>query len=55
MLAVTVYVTVPLPEPELPEVIVIQAALLVAVHAHPVFAVTLMLSMPTVAEKFLLV
>jgi hypothetical protein len=31
----TVYVTVPLPEPDAPPVIVIQLALLDAVHAHP--------------------
>ena len=35
--------TVPLPLPLLPEVMVIQEALLTAVHAHPLEVVTLML------------
>ncbi len=38
--------TVPLPEPLLPAVMVIQVALLVAVHEHPVVAETLTLPVP---------
>ena len=41
--AATEYPTVPLPLPEPPEVIVIQAALLAAVHVQPVGAVTVTL------------
>jgi hypothetical protein len=39
-LAATEYPTDPLPEPEVPEVIVIHPTLLRAVHAQPVRAVT---------------
>jgi hypothetical protein len=38
--AATVYVTVPLPEPFLEEVIVIQLAVVATIHAHPPGAVT---------------
>jgi hypothetical protein len=38
--AAITYVTVPLPVPLLPPVTVIQAALLVAVHEHPLVVVT---------------
>ena len=38
--AATLNVTVPLPEPFAPPVMVIQLALLVAVHVHPVDVVT---------------
>ncbi|KJU82467.1 hypothetical protein MBAV_005341 [Candidatus Magnetobacterium bavaricum] len=51
----TLYATDPLPLPELPEVIVIQAALLEAVHVQPVLAVTATLSLPPVEGKFLVV
>ncbi len=40
------YVTVPLAEPLAPAVIVIQLALLAAVHVHPLPAVTLALAVP---------
>ena len=40
--AATVKLTTPLPAPEAPAVTVRNAALLTAVHAHPVFAVTAM-------------
>ncbi|KJU86208.1 hypothetical protein MBAV_001597 [Candidatus Magnetobacterium bavaricum] len=45
----------PLPLPELPAVIVIQATLLEAVHVQPVFAVTLTLPVPPEDAKLLLV
>ena len=41
LLAATVYATVPLPVPPAPDVIVIQASALEAVHAQPAAAVTL--------------
>jgi hypothetical protein len=40
VLAATLKVTVPLPEPLAPAVTVSQVALLVAVHAHPLDVVT---------------
>ncbi len=45
-LAATVYPTVPLPAPDVPELSVIQATLLDAVQVHPVVAVT-----PTVLDE----
>jgi len=42
VLAATEQLTTPLPVPLLPEVIVIQGALLVAVQVHPLCVVTLM-------------
>jgi hypothetical protein len=45
-LAATEYVTVPLPEPPLPEVIVIQASLATALHPQPAPAKTLRLLLP---------
>jgi hypothetical protein len=50
VLAPTVKATVPLPVPVAPAVIVIQPALLVAVHAHPVPAVILTLPVPPAAD-----
>ena len=47
----TTYLTVPLPVPLLPAVIVIQLAPLAAVHAHPPPAVTLTLPDPPVAPN----
>jgi hypothetical protein len=47
--AATEYPTVPLPLPLLPEVIVIQAALLAAVQVQPVGAVTVTLPVPPLA------
>jgi hypothetical protein len=44
--AATSKVTEPLPDPVAPAVTVIQAALLAAVHAHPVAAVTVLLPVP---------
>ena len=49
VLAATLKPTVPLPEPVAPLVRVIQAALLAAVHAHPVAAVTVLLPVPPAA------
>lgn len=43
--------TVPFPEPVAPLVTVIQGALLTAVHAQPVAALTLLLPLPAVAAK----
>lgn len=43
---VTLNTTVPLPLPDAPPVIVTQFALLAAVHAHPLGAVTLKLLVP---------
>lgn len=48
-LAVTVYVTVPLPLPLVPALIVIHPALLAAVHAQPLTAVTVTLAVPAAA------
>jgi hypothetical protein len=52
--AVTLYVTDPLPLPVAPALMVIQAALSVAVHAHPVTAVTatvfVLAAKPTLAD-----
>ena len=47
--------TVPLPLPELPDVIVIQPALLTAVHEQPLWVVTLTLLLPPPEPKDLLV
>ena len=49
VLAATLRLTVPLPEPLAPAVTVIQVALLVAVHAQPVPAVTVTLLGPPAA------
>jgi hypothetical protein len=49
--AATLYPTVPLPEPVAPLVTVIHAALLAAVHAQPVAAVTALLPVPAEAEN----
>ena len=45
-LADTEYVTVPFPLPLVPDVIVIQLEPLLALHAHPPGALTLMLPLP---------
>jgi hypothetical protein len=50
--AVTLYVADPLPLPVAPALIVIHAALLVAVHAQPVAAVTVMVPVPDDAATF---
>ena len=50
-LATTEKLTVPLPVPELPEVIVIHEALLTAVHPHPVCVVTFTLPEPPPAGE----
>ena len=47
--AVKLNATVPVPEPEAPDVSVIQPLLLAAVHAHPVAVVTVLLAEPAVA------
>ena len=47
--AADVKLTVPLPVPAAPAVTVIHAALLTAVHAHPVPAVTVVLPAPPAA------
>ena len=52
VLAATEYCTVPLPEPLAPDVIVIQLALLVAVHAHPAPVVTPTMPDPPLAPTF---
>ena len=44
----------PLPVPGLPAVIVIQSAWLTAVHAQPLWVVTLIVSVPPVGPKCLL-
>ena len=44
--AATEYVTVPLPEPEPPDVTSIQLALLTAVQGHPAGEVTLTVAFP---------
>ena len=49
VLAATLYVTEPLPEPVAPAVMVTQLALLAAVHAHPVAAVTVTVPVPAAA------
>jgi hypothetical protein len=46
LLAATLICTVPLPDPEPPDVTVIHDALLVAVRLHPLVAVTAMLTDP---------
>lgn len=46
LLAATLICTVPLPDPEPPDVTVIHDALLVAVRLHPLVAVTAMLADP---------
>jgi hypothetical protein len=51
VLAATEKFAAPLPEPLAPELIVIQASLLAAVHAQPVAVVTLTLPVPPEAEK----
>ena len=50
VLAETLYATVPLLVPLAPEVTVIQALLLTAVHGQPVSAVTVTLPLPPLAE-----
>ena len=56
VLAATLYWTVPLPEPLLPEVIVMNdGSLLAAVHAHPLDAETLTLPGPPAASNTALV
>jgi hypothetical protein len=50
--AATLNVTVPLSVPEAPLVIVIHAALLTAVHVHPVAILTETLPLPAADEKF---
>jgi hypothetical protein len=50
-LASAVNPTLPLPVPEAPEVIVIQVALLTAIHEHPFWLVTVTLSLPPPAAK----
>src|SRR5205814_4556552 len=47
--AATLNVTLPLPEPDAPVVTVIHVALLTAVHAQPVGAVTVVLPVPPAA------
>jgi hypothetical protein len=54
VLAATEKITVPFPEPLLPEVTLIHVATLVAVQAHPLAAVTLTLPTPPAFEKFML-
>ena len=49
MFAAALKFTVPLPEPLAPDVMVSQLTPLVAVHAHPVPAVTFVLPVPPVA------
>jgi hypothetical protein len=49
VLAATVKPTLPLPVPLLPVWMLIQLALLVAVHAHPLVVVTVVLPVPPVA------
>ena len=51
-LLATEYDTAPFPMPELPEVMVSQLSLLVAVHPHPPAVATLMLPVPPAAAKF---
>ncbi len=51
VLAATLNATVPSPDPDAPPVTVIQAALLVAVHAQPVAAVTVLLPVPADAAN----
>ena len=46
LFAETEYVTVPLPEPEAPDVILIQLTLLTAVHGHPDGEVTVTVAFP---------
>ena len=55
VLAAALKVTVPLPVPAAPAVIVTQAALLVAVHAQPARDVTPVVPVPPAAGKFWLV
>jgi hypothetical protein len=54
VLAATEYWTVPFPDPLAPDVIVIQLALLAAVHAHPALVVTRTLPAPPPEPKFAL-
>ena len=49
--AATEYLTSPSPFPLLPEMMVIQPALLWAVHSHPGMALTLTLPMPPAADR----
>ena len=51
----TVYVTLPAPEPVLPKVIVIKAALLAAVHEQPAVVLTATLPLPPLAGNAWLV
>ena len=53
--AATEYVTIPLPIPLPPDVMVIQVVFLTAVHLHPLGAVTVTLPLPPLAVKSLLV
>ncbi len=53
--AVTLNVTVPLPDPLAPAVTVIHVAPLVAVHEHPLAAETVTLLLPAVAPTDALV
>ena len=55
VLAVTVYITVPLPLPLLPEVIVIQLTISEALQPQPIGDVTLILPVPPSARNDLLV
>jgi hypothetical protein len=55
VLAVTEYEAVPLPDPLVPEVMLIHEALLLAVHAQPEPEVTLTDPVPAVPETELLV
>jgi len=50
--AATEYFTMPLPVPLLPEVIDTQDAALLAVHAHPLGVVTLMLPVTPLALRY---
>ena len=52
LFAAALKLTAPLPEPLAPAVMVSQLAPLVAVHAHPVPAVTLVVPVPPVAATF---
>ena len=52
LLAATENVVVPLPEPLLPELIVIQLRLSVAVHAHPGGAVTVSVRVVAADSRF---
>jgi hypothetical protein len=53
--AVTLNATTPLPEPEAPEVIVMNGHWLIAVHAHPSAVVTVTVADDAVAGMFTVV